>query len=136
MFPADWLSYNRLEWRPPWFHTVDAPRNDGPSAGEVVDGVAQINDLWTMRFGPLLIRLCTRFLGGANCPVIPRPRFQLGDEVRVRPPRTVRVGTIRLVTWHFNQKRYYYKITWRGRDFKTRYDAHELAKLPNPPPIV
>jgi hypothetical protein len=125
--PGDWVCYGCLDWGPRLFHPDDAGLKDRMlAAGCVCEVIGEDGEFWVLRFGSLRVRLRKELVGGA---VVPRPAFDRGDRVQVRPPRTERVGVVRAVGWHDGQQRHLFWIAEAGRQVKSRYLAEELERV-------
>lgn len=61
-------------------------------------------------------------------PIPPLP-FTYGDLVRVKPHRTVRIGTVRRIGWHVDRGKPMYYILAGERRIYSRYFAEELEKV-------
>lgn len=127
MKPGNWLSYGCLHWGTRLFHPADAHLKDEMlAAGWVCEVAGEDAEFWVLRFGSLRVRLRKELVGGV---VIPEPPFVWGEQVRVRPPRTERAGTIRCIGWHSNLQRHLFWIAEGARRVKSRYFAEELERV-------
>ena len=125
--PGDWVCYGCLDWGPRLFHPDDAGLKDRMLAtGSVCRVDGEDGDFWVLNFGSLRVRLRKELVGGA---ILPAPPFTWGDPVRVKPPRTQRVGLIRCLGWHAKQRRHLFWIEQDGKTVKNRYFADELESI-------
>jgi hypothetical protein len=127
MGPGDWVHYGCFDWGPRLFHAEDARLKEPMlAAGEVCHVDDETGEFWVLRFGQLRVRLRKELVGGA---VIPRPVFVWGETVRVKPPRTERVGIVRCIGWHAKQARPLFWIQQGGKKVKHRYFDDELELI-------
>ena len=56
------------------------------------------------------------------------PRFTFGELVQTSPPRSLKVGVVSAILWHFKENQAYYLIEVDGKKVSRRYWAEELQK--------
>jgi hypothetical protein len=127
MAPGDWVCYGCLDWGPRLFHPEDLALKERMLArGEVCQVERQEGGFRVLRFGELRVRLRADLVGGR---VILPPVFRLGAQVRVKPPRTERVGHVRRIGWHHDRRAHLFWIEQGGKRVKNRYFAEELERF-------
>jgi hypothetical protein len=89
---------------------------------------ASEGDFWVFRFGEL--RVHKELVGGGP---VPRPVFEWDDVLRVRPPRTERVGVIRSIGWHADWRLHLFWVGQGGKRMHNCYFAEGLKVPPGPP---
>jgi len=65
-------------------------------------------------------------------PQQPQPTFALGQKVRVilsERNKTVRIGTIREIIWHYKDHRYNYYLEVEGKKVSKRYLEADLEGI-------
>jgi len=122
--PGDWVCDGCFDWGSRLFHPDDAHLKEQMlAAGPVCEVAGDEGDFWRLRFGSLRVRLRKQLVGAG---LVPRPPFEWGQLVRVKQPRTERVGTIRCVGWHAKRQCHLFWIEQDGKKVKNRYFAEEL----------
>jgi hypothetical protein len=121
---GDWVGFGCLDYGARLFHSEDVGMKEQMlAAGSVCEVAGEEGEFWIFRFGSLRVRLRKEFVGGA---VIPRPPFVWNELVRVKPPRSLRVGKIVSIGWHAKQRCHLFRIEENGKRIKSRYFAYEL----------
>lgn len=64
---------------------------------------------------------------------VPPPAFRVGQWVRTVAPRTIKVGVVRAIGWHYRRNEPSYFLYVDGVPLKSRYWATELYAVPGEP---
>ena len=130
MVPIDgstWQQYACLDWGPALFHPADSHLKEAVLAsGNICEHVGDDGEYSILRFGDMQVRLRSRLLALFPCP---EPAFKIGDTVRTKPPRTVRVGQVRRIVWHAKNAEPFFILTGSGKSGRNRYFSSELERL-------
>jgi hypothetical protein len=122
--PGDWVAYGCSDWGPRLFHPDDTHLKEQMlAAGPVCRIAGDGGEYCVLEFGTIRVRLRKESFDGI---IVPRPSFMWGQSVRVKPPRTERVGTIRCIGWHTKQRHHLFWIERVGKKVKNRYFDEEL----------
>jgi hypothetical protein len=103
MAQPGWGVYGFADLGPDLFHPEDQHQKDTMIRhGDVCECIGEEGEYTILRFGDLLrVRVRSRLLGFH--PIEP-PAFDYGDRLRVKPPRTLRVGQVRRIIWHAKKR--------------------------------
>ena len=110
-----WYPENGLDL----IHPDDIGWFEGGGVQGVVGTISTGTDGWAIfTFGKTVIRLKPELVHPCGAPI-----FSYGQRVQALPPRTLFVGEVRTVKWHFERQEPFYLVGLKH----SRYFEHELG---------